>query len=183
MRLGKSGPDRAQSAPDDLTGIDEGWNYAPGASVADEINRLLAAKRAKLPWQIATDLLEAVAASPGGPTLPTRKTARRAGAQRSAILSVVAPSAYAIAMSGGRHAGLLQDYANKSDGEISRAIRSLRRQVAIHRQKIAKPMDWVEPGIDTRHLSALVSSYWPKEIANFQQQIAILERIVEERQP
>ncbi|WP_300970294.1 hypothetical protein [Thiocapsa sp.] len=44
-------------------------------------------------------------------------------------------------------------------------------------------MDWVEPGIDPRHLSALVDSYWPKEIANFQQQIAILERIPEERQP
>jgi hypothetical protein len=44
-------------------------------------------------------------------------------------------------------------------------------------------MDWVEQGIDPRHLSALVGSYWPNEIANFQQQIAILERILEERQP
>jgi hypothetical protein len=35
--------------------------------------------------------------------------------------------------------------------------------------------------VDPRRLSALVNSYWPKEIANFQQQISILERILEER--
>ena len=31
-RSGKDGPDQAPTAPDDLTGIDEGWGYAPGAS-------------------------------------------------------------------------------------------------------------------------------------------------------
>lgn len=41
-------------------GIDKGWAYAPGASVADEINRLVAAKRATLPPELAAELAEAV---------------------------------------------------------------------------------------------------------------------------
>jgi len=117
------------------------------------------------------------------PAKATSTTTQRPSAQGSAILEGMAQSAYEIAISGGRHAGLLQDYASKSDGEIGRAIQSLRRQVDIHRRKIANPMGWVDPDIDPRHLSALTDSYWPKEIANFQQQIAILERILEERQP
>jgi len=61
-RSGKSGPDRAPTAPDDTTGIDEGWAYAPGASVSAELNRLLAAKAETLPQTLAQDMLAAVMA-------------------------------------------------------------------------------------------------------------------------
>lgn len=102
-RMGKDGPDTppADWAPD------EGWDYAPGASVADDINRMIAAKAGKLPQQIAGDLAAAVRTIPSAPALPTLKTAQRPRAQGSAIFEGMAPSAYEIAMSGGRHAGLL----------------------------------------------------------------------------
>ena len=59
-RLGRDGPDSAPTAPDDLTGIDEGWAYAPGASVAQDLGRFLRDKLDTLPQQIAQDLAEAV---------------------------------------------------------------------------------------------------------------------------
>jgi hypothetical protein len=98
-----------------------------------------------------------------------------------AMLKNVKPSAYDIAKSGGRHAGFLKDQAAKSDGELTRSIRSLRSQVETHCDKIANPSNWVTPGITPQHLNGLVNSYWPKEIANFTQQIEILERILAER--
>jgi len=41
--------------PDDPTGIDRGWGYAPGASVSDELRRLINDKQAKLPGALARD--------------------------------------------------------------------------------------------------------------------------------
>lgn len=65
-RLGKAGPD---TPPAGWT-ADEGWNYAPGASVADEVNRLVAQKIGTLPQQIGQDLLQAVVNVPAAPPLP-----------------------------------------------------------------------------------------------------------------
>ncbi|WP_211211563.1 hypothetical protein [Lamprocystis purpurea] len=63
------------------------------------------------------------------------------------------PSAYEIAKSGGRHAGVLIGHASKSTGELNRAIRSLRNQVEIHREKIANPLKWVSPELSERQLN------------------------------
>lgn len=52
-------------------GIGKGWAYAPGASVADEINALLARKSASLPPPLARDLA-ASAAPKTGDILPPR---------------------------------------------------------------------------------------------------------------
>lgn len=41
-------------------GIDKGWDYAPGASVTDEITQVVAAKVNRLPTPIATDLQEVI---------------------------------------------------------------------------------------------------------------------------
>ncbi|AUB79516.1 hypothetical protein THSYN_00100 [Candidatus Thiodictyon syntrophicum] len=92
-------------------------------------------------------------------------------------------SAYEIAKSGGRHAGFLLGHATKSTGEVTRAIRSLRNQVEVHRDKIANPLKWVSPELPERQLSHLVNQYWPKEIANFTEQIEILEQILAEADP
>ena len=44
-------------------GIDKGWAYAPGASVASEISDAVTAKAAKLPEQLSRDLILAIAAA------------------------------------------------------------------------------------------------------------------------
>ncbi|MGK7660661.1 MULTISPECIES: phage head morphogenesis protein [unclassified Marinovum] len=53
-------PDAKTGAPE---GIDRGWAYAPGRSVAEDVTRMVAEKRAKLPQALGTAL--AIAASPG----------------------------------------------------------------------------------------------------------------------
>jgi hypothetical protein len=98
-----------------------------------------------------------------------------------AILKDVKPSAYDIAKSGGRHEGFLKDHSTKTDNQIHRSIRSLRQQIATHQDKIANPQNWVAPGLSPQQLNGLVNSYWPKEIANFTQQIEILQGILAER--
>jgi hypothetical protein len=45
-----------------LPGIDKGWAYAPGASVADELQRVVAEKAAKLPPELAAPFLEEMSA-------------------------------------------------------------------------------------------------------------------------
>ena len=97
--------------------------------------------------------------------------------------NLMKPSAYEIAKSGGRHAGFLSGHAKKSTGELNRAIRSLRNQVEIHRDKIANPLEWVSPDLSERQLDDLVNRYWSKEIVNFTEQIEILERILAEADP
>lgn len=68
-RLGKDGPDEAPPSPIDPEtgaplGIDPGWAYAPGASVAEQINRLLSDTLEGLPEQVARDYLAAMAVPP-----------------------------------------------------------------------------------------------------------------------
>ena len=41
---------------------------------------------------------------------------------------------------------------------------------------------FVAQGISQQQINGLVKSYWPKEIANFTQQIEILQGILAERQ-
>ncbi len=48
-------------------GIGKGWGYAPGRSVADEINELVAGKVAKLPKRIAEDLEKDIGQPPAAP--------------------------------------------------------------------------------------------------------------------
>ncbi len=48
-------------------GIGKGWGYAPGRSVVDAINELVAGKVAKLPQKIAEDLAQDVATIPAAP--------------------------------------------------------------------------------------------------------------------
>jgi hypothetical protein len=59
----------------------------------------------------------------------------------------------------------------------------LRSQVETHEDKIANPLKWVSADLSQHQRNRLVNQYWPKEIANFTQQIEILERILAERNP
>jgi hypothetical protein len=82
-QLGKSEPDRAPQieyeqktvgtrGPSPRTvmvpkGIDPGWDYAPGATVADRVRREIAAKRAALPDSIGDQLNNSIANIPEPP--------------------------------------------------------------------------------------------------------------------
>jgi hypothetical protein len=52
------------------TGIDKGWDYAPGATRADELREMAAEKAAKLPEPLRSDLIEAVSTLPDAVPLP-----------------------------------------------------------------------------------------------------------------
>jgi hypothetical protein len=62
-----------------LPGVDKGWDYAPGASVADELRKLVAEKAAALPEPLARDFLaqaEKVGIVPSVATLVVSKVAK-----------------------------------------------------------------------------------------------------------
>lgn len=90
-------------------------------------------------------------------------------------------SAYEIAKFGGRHAGFYRQFSEATNNQIAKAIRSLESQIVIHEEKIADPARFLDPDLPDRQISALVNSYWPKEILNFQQQIEILNEVQRER--
>lgn len=52
--------------------------------------------------------------------------------------------AYEIAKEGGRHSGLLEQYAGKSTREIQKALGSYEKQVALHKEKLANPAKFAE---------------------------------------
>lgn len=75
-RRGKLQPDQApgdtfaKGRPD---GIDEGWDYAPGASVAEQTRLQIKKKADKLPTRLQTDLNQALNTIPDPAPLPDRK--------------------------------------------------------------------------------------------------------------
>ena len=57
----------------------------------------------------------------------------------------------------------------------------MRKQILIHRDKMANPLAYIDRELIAQELDGLVLRYWPKEIANFEQQINILNGILAER--
>ena len=95
-----------------------------------------------------------------------------------------APSkAYEIAKNGGKHAKMLSDYSNKPIKEIQKGIKSYEKQIAIHKDKIARPSnycpDWDK--LDLRQREALINKKWPSDIKGFEEQKEILRSILDEK--
>jgi hypothetical protein len=88
--------------------------------------------------------------------------------------------AYEVAKGGGRHRGFLDQWSGQKKGKIEKSIKSLSDQVRSHREKIANPNKHINRIVSGHELKYLVSTYWPKEIRNFEQQINILEGILGE---
>ncbi|MFZ1575456.1 MAG: phage minor head protein [Chromatiaceae bacterium] len=59
-RLGKDGPDHAPVAADDTTGIDQGWDYAPGANAKTPLRELIERKLFGLPAPIGAAMWQAL---------------------------------------------------------------------------------------------------------------------------
>ena len=94
-----------------------------------------------------------------------------------------AGGAYGTALSGGRHAGFLANYAGKPTAQIERGITSIEKQIAAHQAKIANPGRYIDQwaSLDPRQQQALVNSKWPGDIARQQEQLDILRGILGSR--
>jgi len=95
-----------------------------------------------------------------------------------------AKDAYETAREGGKHAGFLRNYANKSAAEIRRGITSIEKEIAKHRDKIANPenhiKDWNK--LDPRQKEALVNKKWPSDIQRQTEQAQILKELLKTKQ-
>ena len=87
---------------------------------------------------------------------------------------------YEIAKGGGRHNGFFEQWSKQKKGKIEKSIKSLSCQVKSHNEKIANPNKNIDRVVSDYELKYLISTYWPKEIRNFKQQINILEGILGE---
>jgi RHS repeat-associated protein len=94
-----------------------------------------------------------------------------------------AGGAYGTALSGGRHAGFLANYAGKPTAQIERGITSIEKQIAEHQAKIANPGRYIDDweSLDPRQQQALVNRKWPGDIARQQEQLDILRGILGSR--
>jgi hypothetical protein len=92
---------------------------------------------------------------------------------------------YELAKTGGKHSGFYIKYVNKSEVEIQRAIRSLSKRISDHQSWIQNPELHVPnfKALDFRQQRALIENKWVSDIARLQEQKAILEGILQARQP
>lgn len=99
------------------------------------------------------------------------------------IAAKTGTSAYDVAISGGRHAGFLNNYVGRSTPEIERGIASIEKQVAEHQAKIRDPAAYIDDwaNLDPRQQQALLTSKWPGDIARQQEQLDILRGILGSR--
>lgn len=70
-------------------------------------------------------------------------TATAAASEAAVAANAARTGAYETAAAGGRHAGLLRNYAGRAASEIRGAVESLERNVAQHLDKIAHPERYV----------------------------------------
>lgn len=90
-------------------------------------------------------------------------------------------SAFDVALRGGRHHGVYTRFKDARIHEIEKYIRSYQKRIEEHADKIANPMKYVE-SVSDRHRNDLVYRYWPREIEDFRQKIAIMQGVIKERQ-
>ena len=91
-------------------------------------------------------------------------------------------NAYEIAKAGGRHAGLLRTYQAKSTAEIQRALRSYERQVALHRQKVQSPEQFIQEWDQkSPRVQQALLRHWQEDGARNQELADIMRGILQER--
>ncbi len=95
---------------------------------------------------------------------------------------MVSQSAYEIAKAGGRHAGLLRTYQARSTAEIQRALRSYERQVALHRQKVHSPEQFIQEwDQQSPRVQQALLRHWQEDGARNQELADIMRGILQER--
>lgn len=117
------------------------------------------------------------------------------GAEALGLLAAAAPElasrgerlfsgrSYEIAVAGGKHAGFLKNYSDRSLRELQKGIASLEAQIAKHMEWIADPTKKIPNfwSLDPRHRADLINEHWPGDIARHREQIEILMRLIAEK--
>jgi hypothetical protein len=80
---------------------------------------------------------------------------------------------------GGRHSGLLKEYAKRSPKEIEKALRSYEKQVAIHKEKIANPAKFAKnwDGMTNTERAGLLTK-WQKDLIRNQELADIMQYLL-----
>ncbi|MDX1920545.1 MAG: hypothetical protein SFU25_07435 [Candidatus Caenarcaniphilales bacterium] len=90
--------------------------------------------------------------------------------------------AFEAAKNGGKHSGTLKNYANKTNEELQQALESYKKQVEIHKNKIANPekyvLDWSNK--DIRYQQGVIK-YWEKDIEKNYGLSKVIEGMLRER--
>ena len=91
---------------------------------------------------------------------------------------------YLKAMNGGKHSGWARDYINKPTKEIKNGIKTLEKQIELHKNKIKNPEKYYPDfkKLDIREQEANIHKVWPRDIAKQQEQKNILEGILRNRE-
>jgi hypothetical protein len=129
--------------------------------------------------ELARVTREKLAAAPA----PLAQAARQAGIAMNdaAAAAILEPSAFEIARAGGRNDGLYRRFQNARRQEIEKSIRSYQKRIAEHEAKIADPDAHLRADCTERHRRDLIERYWPDEIADYLEQIAVMRGILAER--
>jgi RHS repeat-associated protein len=96
-----------------------------------------------------------------------------------------AGKAFQIAKAGGRHAGLIVNYASRTDGQILKAINSLefgKKGLNVHLDKIANPSNYYKnwDKLTKDHQQRVINN-WQREVDRFAEEIDVLKGILGER--
>lgn len=89
-------------------------------------------------------------------------------------------TAFEVAAAGGRHAGLLRNYADRAASEIQQGITSLQERAAEHLAKIANPSQtegWSQ--LSSQAQQGLLR-YWAKEAAMYAEQASVLQGLIKQ---
>ncbi len=89
--------------------------------------------------------------------------------------------AYDAAKAGGKHDGFLREYAQLPSHRVRKAVRSLRKRIAEHEDKIADPDRHLRPDTPPAQRRHLIETKWPADIVRQREQIEVLQGILRER--
>lgn len=90
-------------------------------------------------------------------------------------------SAYDVARAGGTHAGFLRNLDKLTQAQIEKSIKSNEKNIVVHKDKIANPRKYLEPGLSDSAVRRYTDDYWPKEIRKFQDEIDIAQEYLRGR--
>jgi len=182
MKYGEIGP--AGSPGEQTFRTVMGWCLAsliavPLAALAPEVVTAAAPVVARYPGVVQA-AQEYLAAETGNPS-PSAGLGRAAARGASLVDDAArgASAAYEAAAAGGRHAGLLKNYAGRSAVEIQKGLTSLERQAALHGERLASPAQFAERwGQMSAQEQAGLLRYWQKEAARYQEQADVLRGLL-----
>jgi hypothetical protein len=105
-----------------------------------------------------------------------------AGSVGAGEAGVAVNAAYQAAKEGGRHAGFLRTFSDRSASEVQRGINSLNKGVSLHLEKIANPATYADRwnSMTDQEREGLLR-YWQKEVIRYSEQADVLRGLLEEK--